>query len=107
MTTNLETLPSGWREPHCPSWCLGHGAGRQPWETTDGGQDRDHGGDSVRVAGASVAVLQREHEDHTLAPPVVSLLDASDLFLSEVEAHELGLALVRAADRIRRERGRE
>lgn len=106
MTTNLDTMPSGFREPQCPSWCVGHGAGRQPWETTSWGQDREHGGDSVRVGGASVSVLQLEHEDHTMAPAVVGLFDAEDLLLSEVDAHELGLALVRAADRIRRERGR-
>lgn len=103
-TTNTLGL-SRWREPYCPSWCAGHGAGVQPWETTATRcQEREHAGETATVAGVGVTLVQLESEARVMAPALVALCDGGDLLLTESDAHELGLALVRAAERLRRER---
>lgn len=86
MTTTTELRST---EIPCPSWCtVDHadmpGAGA-------------HGG-SVPVA-FSTPVRLRQHDSEVSSPRVLVL----GQLLSEAEAHELGMALVRAADVLRRE----
>lgn len=109
MTTTT-TRPT---EAICPTYCVGHDDRYQPWEArTDGsGQERDHASPVSSFGPVEIYFRQteriyfRQTEDsrHVLGAPVIDIFvndGASEL--TEAEAHELGLALVRAGDTIRR-----
>ena len=108
MTTTAITTRH--TESICPSWCAGHTEVYQGWETltATGRKIRQHSpAEYPIIGGIAVIVAQVEHEDTGMNAPTV-MVDADDNApdheLSEADAHELGLALVRAAERIRRER---
>lgn len=103
MSAAIATRPT---LPVCPDWCLGHDGDFQDWETlTDGsGQIRGHAGRSVQIGNVSVFVSAIEREDGVLDKPTVDMwVDfGQSAELTEAQAHELGMALVRAGDMIRR-----
>ena len=92
-------------EAICPSWCAGHRDEYQAWEERLDSRtpERDHADHGTVVGDLSVTLLQTEVPDGMLAPRVVVANDVEGMHeLTEDQAHELGMALVRAADRLRR-----
>lgn len=99
MTTTTTTQPV----TTCPSWCDHH-------YSIGEGEPLVHNSNRVEVSGCAVS-LTTVGEDRAATIFVDELpinaagQPASDLLaLAEGDAHELGMALVRAADRIRRDR---
>lgn len=90
----------------CPPWCAGHAGPYQSWEElTDGtGHSREHSERVTSFGGVDIAVGQTEHSDGTFGAPHVEVYADDGADLTEAQAHELGMALVRAADTIRRAR---
>ena len=94
-------------EAICPSWCAGHRDEYQAWEERLDSRtpERDHADRGTVIGGVSVSLLQTEVPDGMLTPRVVVAGDTEGMHeLTEDQAHDLGLALVRAADRLRRMR---
>jgi len=106
MTTTT-TRPT---EAICPPWCAGHEGVYHGWETlTDTGKKvRDHSpAEYPIIGGLAVMLVQIEHEDTGMSAPGVAVdSDTMDTAhtMTDAEAHELGMAIVRAADVARRYR---
>lgn len=105
MTTTTTTRPT---EDVCPSWCSGHEGLYQDWEkcTSDGALVRNHADAGVLIGSAIVCLTQEDHRSTGMAPARVGVsIDdmRGELELTEAQAHELGMSLVRAADVLRRE----
>ncbi|WP_299057932.1 hypothetical protein [uncultured Nocardioides sp.] len=92
----------------CPPWCAGHQDGYQRWEQhNDGTIRRYHDDHGVVVGDVTVTVGVEEVLEQGLQAPRVNVtlenLDNSDFTeLADGDAHELGMAIVRAADTARR-----
>lgn len=95
--------------PTCPPWCSGHDdLGYQSWEdlAVDGVRRtdaiREHSARTSVYGPGEVALGQTERSDGTWKAPHVEVYVNGSGELTEAQAHELGLALVRAGDAIRR-----
>lgn len=89
----------------CPSWCTGEHENRVNQQITPAGDF--YGGDVVHASvpsryGSGPALSVQQYPG--LSGNIIRTVVLDDQDLTEAEAHELGMALVRAADRIRRDR---
>lgn len=103
--SSQNAAPIGVETITCPPWCTvdqaSHIAGLDTW---DG--DVLHRGKPLDILGrASLALVSATTPSGVpVETPGVDLFDLGDEPLTEAQAHELGMALVRAADVLRRER---
>ncbi|GAA1928197.1 hypothetical protein GCM10009737_32560 [Nocardioides lentus] len=109
MTASCTTSPiQRPTEDICPPWCAGHLDGYQRWEQfSDGSIRRFHDEHGVVIGDITVTVGAEEILQQGLQAPRVNVtlenLDNSDSTeLSDSDAHELSLAIARAADTARR-----
>jgi hypothetical protein len=98
------TIATSTYTTECPAWCTGEHENRTGQSVTPagdlyGGQVVHESARSQYGAGPAVHIQQYDDRGRTVQDVVLDRWD-----LSEGEAHELGMALVRAADRIRRAR---
>lgn len=107
MTTVCTTPPIRPTFDICPHWCAGHEDGYQRWEQWyDGSTRRYHDQTPVHIGGVTVTLGVEERENEGLGAPRVEIqvecLEVDYAEMTDGDAHELGLAIVRAADTARR-----